>query len=502
MRKRFLALIALAIVLTASPYDSRADEDARRKALMNALQGADRLTIEPVQFGRAKPAEKEKKPPFEINGAAKVKELLGSLHFDESAPAFHCMCAGDHELRFYRGKELLATVRHHHGISLRWLEGKWEGDSIMTDATQIALPQWFKTNGFPALQAAREAQLVEAEQRANAIERFVAPFPEKARPLFTQPFSSLPGDNSENIDERLGREIIEIVSDENTIAVAVCRAFGTLENHNADWTSTTEKERRAIIAMKIVSGEQFLNTLERLKDNHRGLLGAARFFFREDYLSKIPNEARAIWAARLLKVTLTDGSDDNKSYALRRMTEVDDPAIRVLLREVMRGKIGSEFEFKPTWNAEPGIRAGAAISLATLDDKSSEKEIRELLTVLKQPQQIAALEVSLALLGDPTYIKAEHFKFGSYSIGMGGITAIKRQNGAYGLDVLVHAGLRHPWGKVNQEAENACERITGRKFGRVNRRQAIETWWEKEGAGFVKKRREKLLKGEPNAAGS
>src|SRR5688572_14610451 len=108
----------------------------------------------------------------------------------------------------------------------------------------------------------------------------------------------------------------------------------------------------------------------------------------------------------------------------------------------------------------------------------------------------AALEVALAALGDPAYLKAEHFKLGSYSVGFGGLRAIEAYNGAYGMPVLVHGAFEHPWAAVSEEAVLVFERITGHVvWNRAPNsrsswyKDAAITWWNENGLQFLKERR-------------
>ncbi len=84
-----------------------------------------------------------------------------------------------------------------------------------------------------------------------------------------------------------------------------------------------------------------------------------------------------------------------------------------------------------------------------------------------------------ACLGDPSYLKPDHFRLKSFSIGRAALKAIERYQGAHGMEALVKGGIHHPWGRVRDEALLTFERITGKKMSPGE----IEDWWEVEHEG-------------------
>src|SRR5262249_52405492 len=126
------------------------------------------------------------------------------------------------------------------------------------------------------------------------------------------------------------------------------------------------------------------------------------------------------------------------------------------------------------WNDEPGIRAAAAVMLVRLGEPGIKKEIEEALGKVKTKQDKAAMEVCLALLGDPTYLRKEHFELQSYTIGFGALEAIEKFKGKHGIEALAGGGIHHPWAAVNERAVYVFQKITGKKWNA----EQIESWWE------------------------
>jgi WD40 repeat protein len=436
-------------------------------SLRTAAANADRLVVHDLDF-----SGKGAQPDFEIEGAAKVRELLQIIHINPAESGFHCMCDGEYWIHLYSGDQEVAVLGYHHGRSLRWHKGSWKGDGLLTAAAQEALPAWFQRNGCSYLQDVRDRELARRRQQIEEDQQFAAFFPENVRGLFLERDRDGPLEN----EESRGKKIVEGMDNPEAVSIAVCRALGSVR---MSWTTTTDKERRALAAVHLIDGRQFLAALERLQEDRGGLLGAARVFFREGYHRKVPAEARIEWVLRLAKCVLNEGMDDDKPGLLRFLEKEQDPSIRSLLQDVFRGKVGKEIDRADAFGEEPRLRAGAALSLVMMGDDSIKPEIEKLLPQTKDRPDAAALEICLALLGDPSHVRAEHFRLQSYSIGLAGLEAIERFKGKQGMEALVKGGIHHPWGHVNDEALLTFERITGRKLTRGE----IEDWWEVEHEG-------------------
>ncbi|HEV2947384.1 MAG TPA: hypothetical protein VGX70_08405, partial [Gemmataceae bacterium] len=461
---------ALAGVLMLVACDNK--ETEWKIHLAAASEGVDRLVVEPLLM-----SDDKKLSSFEIKGADKIKSLIELIEIDAAHSGYSCNCDGDHRFRFYKGDMLVLTLHYLHGNALRWPEGKWKGDALLTEATQEAMPLWFRKRGFPALQEMRESRIAQMKREEEERTRFVACFPEKARAYF-QPSASSALDFAQS-DERSGQKLAESIADSEQVALAVCRAFGTLAGQASSWSSTSDKERRALAAIQSIKGDSFLSALEKLKGDRQALLGAARMFFWEQFNEKLPMEKRAEWSVRLAKVTLTDGWDGNKPITLWRLGLDDDSQVMTLLRDVFRGKVGKEMDSPKAGNQEPGLRASAAVILAQKDDQSIKEDVKQLRKAVKLPQDIAACDVALAIFGDPSCIKKEYFRFESYTIGLGELRAIENFKGTHGMEALVKGAIHHPWGRVREEAENTFARIVGKKLDA----EEIEAWWEEHQVG-------------------
>jgi len=320
----------------------------------------------------------------------------------------------------------------------------------------------------------------QAEQR----KRFLDCFPEKARPLFDRP---IPFRLAQRDGDRFGRQLADAVGDGETLALAVCRALGTLAGPDASWSQTTPKEHLALAGARTIADRPFLKALDRLKDDRQALLGAARMFFWEGFSAKVPEHARAQWRVRLAEVVLSDGWEGNKPLVLRDLGRDPSAQARDFLRDVFAGKAGKEIDRTAARLDEPGLQAGAALALAQRGDDSIKAEVQKRLAGARSKTDVAAYEVCLALFGDPKQIKAEHFRLRSYSIGLAGLTAIERFKGEHGMDALAKGAIHHPWAHVRDEALKTFTRRTGQTLSSG----AIEDWYEAKYEG--KRRPEPLI---------
>ena len=160
-RRRRVVLLVLAVVVGAAVclwVSARPPRDGAewKRLLVAAVQGADRVAVDPVTFPGVPSMN-----AFELTGGDKVQGFLAQIQIEDCDDPGMCACDGDVVFRFHKGKRELAAVSHHHGSSLRWRDGRWPGDAPLTAESQAALPAWLAKEGYPALADDREVRLSE-----------------------------------------------------------------------------------------------------------------------------------------------------------------------------------------------------------------------------------------------------------------------------------------------------------------------------------------------------
>ena len=83
----------------------------------------------------------------EENDPRAVQSFLTQLSFDDTHSGFRCHCCGDPTIEFYSPRGLLAALGVHHGRSLRWEDGSWNGDSLLTSASARMCCEWLADHG-------------------------------------------------------------------------------------------------------------------------------------------------------------------------------------------------------------------------------------------------------------------------------------------------------------------------------------------------------------------
>jgi hypothetical protein len=366
---------------------------------------------------------------------------------------------------------------------LRRLEARESIDVL--PANSGAQPQWYEEY----IAEVRERRAEEERERQED-ELFKSFYPAEARSLFR--VRSASSDNFEELEAKQGKRIAEVVGDPVTLAVITSRALGTCSD---DWRRLNGRERIALHAVKSVSADAFAASLEGISDDQAALLGAARLYFSEDLGESLPEEKRLPWALKLAESVLNSSLDDQKPFAILDLNEFKNQAVDEFLTKIAEGEVGKEVAKKEdAWNDEPGIRATAYLALASRGNRNFEDVAKSLMLKSTEGDK-AAYELSLALLGDSSYIKAEHFAVNSYVVGFAAIQAIERCQDAHALDILFSAGFEHSWAAVKNESVRAAQRITGHQWtqegNRVQDRAYADDarrWWKENRDAFLKER--------------
>ncbi len=91
------------------------------------------------------------------------------------------MCCGNPTLEFYRGNKLVVSLGYHHGEGVRWLDGKWEGDGLLTDEAAEFLAVWMHERGISGPKEEYELGLRQRAEARVAYDKWLATIPSSLR---------------------------------------------------------------------------------------------------------------------------------------------------------------------------------------------------------------------------------------------------------------------------------------------------------------------------------
>ncbi|MCG3184031.1 MAG: hypothetical protein ICCCNLDF_02143 [Planctomycetes bacterium] len=491
-----LVCFPLFLILACSSLAAQDDAPKRNEweaALDVACEGADEIEV-------AAAWDKKAYPDWSTKGADKASALLKLVKVDIPKSGRHWLTDGEVYITLKKAGKEVCTLAYIFGFALRWHDGKWDGDAVFADGVGDAIAKWFDEQGYTALKKAADERRDEEERERRKQERFRSHLPKKAVEALDAPWPQDIDDWAEAAIA-VGARMRKAVGDDETLMLGVCRALGSVED---SWSVSDGTTDATMAAAKACDEEVFVKVAGKLSvDDTIGRLGAARLYFFESLGRDADAEIRTPIEINLGDVTLSHGNDENKDLVLRRLGGNSDKRILAYLIEVFEGKKGVEITRPRAYGEEPGIRACAALALAR-NDVDVRDTLKEKLKTEKDKSDHAAYEICLALLGDATMIKGEHFELESYTIGYAGLQAIRKYNGAHGMDVLVNNAFEHPWAGVNEEAGEVFQDIVGKRWNRSehirNSRyfDEMRKWWKDNGAELEKRRREDLEAKDPH----
>ncbi|MEN6385241.1 MAG: hypothetical protein ABFD79_08570 [Phycisphaerales bacterium] len=112
-----------------------------KTVLVERIQDANRIEIRSIPW-----QNNESKVLFAINGNNKVREFMDIVEVTENRGS--CSCYGSALIVFCKDSNEIAVLSWHHGFSLRWDDGPWLGDALLSEKAIIELPKWFIIQGY------------------------------------------------------------------------------------------------------------------------------------------------------------------------------------------------------------------------------------------------------------------------------------------------------------------------------------------------------------------
>lgn len=349
------------------------------------------------------------------------------------------------------------------------------------DGVSDAKPGWF---------AEYEIQRAESEARAAEYDRreavAIQPFPMELRKLLER--SRREPYEDHELAARASALCAGFADDERMVH-AICHAYGALEEARWDWSDERDEIVNRALALtepyalstaidEMTAGDSAANALARR--------GAMQILFDPDfdYLRNFEESEIQTILSRLMSSEFQSLSREQQAFAVDSLSSQEGPAATTLLRRLARGEIAVA-ESGELSDREINAPDRACLALACRNDREIEPLVRERLEAAKRPIDRAALEVSLANLGDHERLNRSCFEFHSVPLEMAALQAIKHFAGKHGMELLMSPAVLGRESLVGQEGVALACTLTGQRWQPSERaisagdcgHEAAE-WWE------------------------
>lgn len=457
-------------------------------ALRSTLAGVDLLRIRSGGTCHRDPSRE--KTLLELVDTAAIEEIVSRIEMDESDSGFHCMCCGSPSFEFYKGPHLLATLGFHHGKSLRWPNGKWPGDGLLTQESGDHLIHWLADKGVEGPLKEIEATKLRKASRKAKLERATAGLPNSIKVALEN------GKFSQSLKKAYKQ-------DEEQVAALLFM----LGASNDSWSMEDNLEQIAGETLSTYSIEVLGNAIQSalLGDNRQRRRGAARFW--QSWRSPLedwspPNIARLLstvltiqqesryYPLRLEAIkNLADWADelDSSDFQKRFQAALLDPHSSVRKKAMIEASvIGYEGSIPHLLkalrreaidlNTLPDVPKDETIGiLSGFDDVAGNREEHEAAALalgylryspaideIKAMKDSPMKDVALALFGETDRLTAKHFNLeeSNQELQLAAVEAVIRAKGQVGLNWAVEYKQATHWWESEYVAKRLKQMLT------------------------------------------
>ncbi len=469
--------------------------EGRAGSLKAALEGADKLEISETQVGRG-----DVGATFTFEKPDEVAKLIDSFEFAKESHGY-CACLGDCKVTFFRGGKKLTSVSYHHGISLRWNGGKWDGDSLFTPESQKAWRTWFKKNGEPRFQDWHEAEIKSRKHEENSREAFLAVFPQNSRKVIEDYERDLNeyyrkndfdgyDDNPVLLASRA--KLAASIPDRQKLAAIISKALGTLSLEqlmNGSWGSGTSEIIFVQKTSELLEAKDFQMALK--SSDPATLLGIARLFFFGELSEKYTAKEAGPVAAKLIEAVAQYDRSGNGTWIFSWLGRFTSPEITGVLERVALGELklpSSPMNLSQNLSF-PHFSCLLLSKTESLRFRECLKRVEGMKTAY--PDDQLALLVARSFRGEENLLSDDIFDSRSTPVCLGALSFFEKLRTREALDLIITKVTLHDWAAVREESVLTIERMTGKTWfkNQENERaewhaKDIREWWDKNGAAF------------------
>jgi len=275
--------------------------------LHKAVRGATRLRVRTGGTCHRNP-EKEK-TLLDLRETDEIAEVIANITIDPNENGFHCMCCGGPTLEFYRGDELLAMLGYHHGLSLRWPNGNWAGDGLLTESARDFLISWLEEHGVSGPKEEYEYGLRIQKQAAVSQKRWLAAMPTSLKPFWESMSGGLA--SSEEMNETLSKQF----PDPQQRILTLLQWYGS---GRGPWSGFPAYESFAAELLLFHKTEAILDAIRNAELTEEQIEGVARLFAGWHFSQQRPDDLRLVpddLKQQLLEHSLRSEDEDKRGRA-------------------------------------------------------------------------------------------------------------------------------------------------------------------------------------------
>ncbi len=365
------------------------------ESLRRALRETTRLRVR--SGGTCHRRTDEEKTLVDIMRQEEIERLLDEIHIDEAGSGFHCMCCGDPTFEFYFGEQLLAMIGYHHGESLRWAEGRWTGDGLLTKSSQAFLIAWLAEHGVDGPRREKERQQKQHDAERDKQQRYTEIIPKQTRNAVAEAGGgeiSWREDTRTRVERQRKLEAEAFQKYEVDAASSVemyLRILGV--RSDGPWNRYYEYDVAIVqhLLPRFKGAPLAEGTLRVMRDDE-GASGAARWLFGEMGWRNLDETDREKVLPALARRSLEHRDGTARKQTMAALSDMNSAWAVEILRSVLsrpiapgtafaRAGAGREIDLgagNALWSGEYSDAAWAAFCLAKLGDRQSMSTIEKL----------------------------------------------------------------------------------------------------------------------------
>lgn len=143
---------------------------------------------------------------LDLSDITEISQFVGLINITESSLEMSCNCCGNPTFELYHGEELRAALSFHHTERLRWFQGKWPGDGLLSAQSSLSIIEWLANHNVKSPKIEREwinKQKIEREKEEKA---WLDAMPSSIKPYWKFDNYQLVMNDSEKIYQALEKE--------------------------------------------------------------------------------------------------------------------------------------------------------------------------------------------------------------------------------------------------------------------------------------------------------